>query len=314
MTEFFTTQQTLRQPVKCTGIGVHSGAPATLLIKPAPVDHGITFIRTDITDRNNVISAKWDNVTDTQLCTVLTNEDGVSVSTVEHLLSAMSALGIHNASIEIDSQEMPIMDGSAEPFVFLIECTGITDQKAPLKAIRIIDTVTYEEDGKTSELRPSNTTSYSFDIDFGDTLVGKQSFALDMQKSRYKAEISQARTFGFLHEVEALRDMGLCRGGSLENAIVIDGNTIMNENGLRYPDEFVRHKILDAIGDLYLAGLPIIGHFHGDKAGHAMNNKILHKLFASPECFEIVTLSSPSMDAVMTPVATEIEAPMQAQA
>lgn len=313
MTDLFTTQQTLRQSVKCTGVGVHSGAEANLLLKPAPVDHGITFVRTDITDKNNVVPAKWDNVTETQLCTVLANNDGVSVSTVEHLLSAMAALGVHNAIIEIDGPEVPIMDGSAEPFVFLIECTGITDQKAPIKAIRITDTVTYTEDGKTSELRPSTKTSYSFDIDFGDTIIGKQHFSIDMQKQRYKAEISQARTFGFLHEVEMLRNMGLCRGGSLENAIVIDGDNIMNENGLRYPDEFVRHKILDAIGDLYLAGMPIIGHYHGDKAGHAMNNKILHKLFASPECFEIVTLSAPTMDVVMTPV-VETAVKMQAHA
>jgi len=309
----YTTQHTLRNQIKCSGVGVHSGMTVQVTLKPAPVDHGISFIRTDITDKNNIVPARWDAVVDTQLCTVLSNDAGVTVGTVEHLLSALYALGVNNAIIELDAPEVPIMDGSAEPFVFLIECIGVKDQFAPLQILRIKETISYEEDGKIAQLSPSNNISFAFEIDFDNPIVGNQKFDFKMSKNRYKAEISQARTFGFLHEVEMLRNMGLARGGSLENAIVIDGDKILNESGLRYKNEFVRHKILDAIGDLFLAGYPILGAFTGVKAGHAMNNKVLHSLFANPQAWEIISLGSDTHPALDLSQLVSTQTPAQSE-
>jgi UDP-3-O-[3-hydroxymyristoyl] N-acetylglucosamine deacetylase len=271
-----------------TGIGVHSGAPATLVINPALSSSGITFIRTDIKDRPNAIPARWDYVTETRLCTVLANKQGASVSTVEHLLSAFAALGLDNALVEIDGPEIPIMDGSAVHFVRALEQAGLMRQSAKRHVLKIKKTVTYREGDKEVTLSPSEGQYFGFDIDFDNAIVGRQKFTHLMTETSYRQQIASARTFGFLHEVEQLRKMGLARGGSLDNAIVIDGNKILNAEGLRFPNEFVRHKILDAIGDIYLAGFQMIGHYHGVKAGHAMNNKALHALFARPDAFEIV--------------------------
>jgi UDP-3-O-[3-hydroxymyristoyl] N-acetylglucosamine deacetylase len=285
-------QHTVRAPLTLTGVGVHSGMPATLTIRPAMASTGIVFIRTDIKDKPNTIPALWDHVTETRLCTVLTNKHGVSVSTVEHLLSAFVALGLDNAFVDIDGPEIPIMDGSAAPFVQALDKTGLLRQDAARQALRIKKTVSYEEGDKQAFLSPANTAYYGFEIDFNNALIGRQKFTHALSEASYRSDIAAARTFGFLHEVEALRKMGLARGGSLENAIVIDGDKVLNPEGLRFRNEFVRHKILDAIGDLYLAGMPIIGHYHGVKAGHAMNNKILRVLFAQPDAFEIVTLAT----------------------
>ena len=284
-----TVQTTLNGDMKCSGVGVHSGLPANLTLRPAPAHHGITFIRTDITDRDNIIPAKWDSVTETKLCTVLANAAGASISTVEHLLSALWGCGIDNAVIEIDGPEIPIMDGSSAAFVFMIECAGIAALDAQRSFIRIKKPVTYVDGDKEAYLTPASNAVFSFEIDFKSPVIGHQKYSTELISGAYKADISRARTFGFLHEVEALRKMGLARGGSLENAIVIDGDKILNPGGLRYRNEFVRHKILDAIGDLYLAGYPIIGHFHGVRAGHAVNNRLLHTLFADPTAWEIVT-------------------------
>ena len=282
-------QYTLKNAVKCSGVGVHSGKIANITLKPADVNTGITFIRTDVTDKNNIVPATWDAVTETQLCTVISNEDGVTVSTIEHLMSALLACGVDNAIVEIDSAETPIMDGSAEPFVFLIECTGRQKQNAARKTLRILKEVVVVDGDKTVTLSPSETTVFSLEIDFPNTIVGTQRYDIAMSRNAYKSEISRARTFGFLHEVEYLRKIGLARGGSLENAIVIDGDKILNQGGLRYKNEFVRHKILDAIGDLYLAGAPIMGHYNGIRAGHAMNNKALRALFAQSDAYDFVT-------------------------
>ncbi len=281
-------QNTLKSAISCSGVGVHSGKTTYITLLPAPAGSGICFRRTDVTDKNPVIPAAWDSVIDTQLCTVLANEDGVRVSTVEHLLSAMAGCGIDNAVIEIDGPEVPIMDGSAEPFVFLIECAGLERQSAPRKLLRVKKQVQYTEGDKTAILEPAVVPSYSFEIDFDTPIIGNQQYGVTLVNGSYKSEISRARTFGFLHEVEALRKLGLARGGSLENAIVIDEDRILNKDGLRYGDEFVRHKILDAIGDLYLSGAHLLGHFHGVRAGHAINNKVLHTLFADDDAWEIV--------------------------
>lgn len=285
-------QHTIKAPVSITGIGVHSGAPATLVIKPAAVNTGISFIRTDITDRPNRVPARWDAVTETRLCTVVSNEHGVTVSTIEHLLSAFAALGLDNADVEINGPEIPIMDGSAIHFVEKLNVTGLTRQAAARIALRIKKTVSYREGDKETFLSPADGAFFGMEIDFANQLIGRQKYTHALTEAHYRSDIAAARTFGFLPEIEQLKKLGFARGGSLENAIVVDGDKVLNPEGLRFRDEFVRHKILDAIGDLYLAGAHLIGHYHGVKAGHAMNNKILHALFAQPDAYEFVVVGS----------------------
>lgn len=283
-------QHTVKAPFSVTGVGVHSGAPATLTVRPTLPSSGITFVRTDVTDRPNVIAARWDHVTETRLCTVLANKAGVSVSTTEHLLSAFAALGLDNAVVEIDGPEVPIMDGSAINFVQALDKVGLSRQNANRHALRIKKTVSCKDGDKEVILSPADSQFFSFEINFDNPLIGYQKYTHEMLDVSYRRNIASARTFGFLHEVEQLRKMGLARGGSLDNAIVVDGDKVLNPDGLRFRDEFVRHKILDAIGDLYLAGMQMIGHYHGVRAGHAMNSKALHTLFSQPEAFEIVEL------------------------
>jgi UDP-3-O-[3-hydroxymyristoyl] N-acetylglucosamine deacetylase len=299
-------QQTLARAVAVHGIGVHSGAPATLTLNPAPANTGIVFIRTDITDRDNVIPASWDLVADTRLCTVLANKAGASVSTVEHVMSACAALQLDNAIIHVDGPEIPIMDGSARDFVAAIDDAGVKKQDAARKVIRIKKTVTYTEGDKLASFSPALEPQYDFDISFDSAVIGRQTFAHRLTEAGFRTDIADCRTFGFLHEVEQLRKMGLARGGSLDNAVVIDGEKVMNPNGLRYPDEFVRHKILDAVGDIALAGLQVIGHYHGIKAGHAMNNKLLRALFADETAFEVVTLAAPRKNSARAQAAQEL--------
>ncbi len=296
------SQHTVKNPIVITGVGVHSGAAATMTIKPAMAFTGILFVRIDIKDRPNVIAARWNNVTDTKLCTVLSNAEGVTVSTVEHLLSAFAALGLDNAVVEIDGPEIPIMDGSAKAFVTALDKTGLLRQNEHRRVVRIKKTVTYQEGDKEVCLSPSDSQIFGFEIDFTNPLIGRQKYIHQLKEEAYRQDVSTARTFGFLHEVEALRKTGLARGGSLDNAIVIDGDRVLNEGGLRFKNEFVRHKVLDAIGDIYLMGLQMVGHYHGVKAGHAMNNKILHVLFSQPDAYEIVELGSEAPRRVTVPV------------
>lgn len=285
-------QYTLKMPVSCSGVGLHSGQAVTLNLAPAPVNHGIRFIRSDVAAQDALVEARWDNVVNTQLCTVIGNEAGVTVSTIEHLLSALAGCGVDNALISIDGPEVPIMDGSAEPFVFLIECAGLKAQNAPRRAVRVLKEVAYEEGDKRAVLSPGAGTTFSFEIDFENPAIGRQFQSFRLVNGTFKSQISRARTFGFLQEVEWMRRNGLAQGGSLDNAIVIDGAAVLNKGGLRYADEFVRHKILDAIGDLYLAGGMLLGHFEGLRAGHALNNKILRALFSDPTAYEIVQIGS----------------------
>lgn len=284
-------QHTVKETVVISGIGVHSGAPATLTIHPAPAGTGIVFVRSDITDRDNVIPARWDHVVDTRLCTVIANKAGATVSTIEHVMSAFAALGVDNARVDIDGPETPIMDGSAKPFIDALDRTGLARQKAPRKVLVIKKTISVQDGDKEAILSPADGQFFGFEIEFDNALIGRQKYTLELKENTFRGEIAAARTFGFLHEVEMLRKMGLARGGSLDNAIVVDGDKVMNPDGLRFKNEFVRHKILDAIGDIYLAGTQMIGHYHGVKAGHAMNNKVLHALFADPTAYAIVTLN-----------------------
>lgn len=281
-------QHTLKSPIHCTGIGLHSGARVSLTIRPAAIDDGITFVRSDQRGSAAVIRATWDNVVDTRMCTVIGNDQGTTVGTIEHLMAALHGCGIDNAVIELDGLEVPIMDGSAAPFVFLIECAGIAMQDGLRRSIRILKPVQVGDDRRHAALTPAGSARYSFEIDFESAAVARQEGSVRLSRSTFKTDVSRARTFGFLHEVDQLRRLGLARGGSLDNAIVISGDTVLNEGGLRYADEFVRHKILDSIGDLYLAGAPIIGHYHGCRSGHALNNQLLRALFDDPAAWCLV--------------------------
>lgn len=287
-------QRTIATPIKAVGIGLHSGRKATLHLKPASVDSGIVFVRVDL-DPVALIPAKALNISDTRLASVLQVGEH-RVSTVEHLLSACAGLGIDNLLIEIDCEEVPIMDGSAASFLFLIQSAGLEEQEAPRKFLHIKKTVEVRDGDKVARLEPYFGYKLDFTIDFKHPAVDKtgQRFAIDFADTSYVKEIGRARTFGFAHEVEALREIGLARGGSLDNAIVLDEHRILNNEELRYDDEFVRHKILDAIGDLYLAGNPIIGSYVAEKSGHALNNLLLRKMFDEPDSFEYVTFNNES--------------------
>ncbi|QWD83670.1 UDP-3-O-acyl-N-acetylglucosamine deacetylase [Polynucleobacter sp. MWH-P3-07-1] len=280
-------QRTIASPVKTVGIGLHSGRKATLTIKPAPVNTGIQFVRID-TPGQALVPATALAVCDTRLASVI-QKDGVKVSTVEHLLSACAGLGLDNLLIEIDGEEVPIMDGSAASFLFLIESAGIAEQEAPRQFLVIKKSIEVREGDKLARLEPFFGFKLDFTIDFKHPAVDKtgQRFVVDFAEHAYRSEIGRARTFGFAHEVEALREMGLARGGSLDNAIVLDEHRILNNEELRYDDEFVRHKILDAIGDLYLIGHPIVGAYLAQKSGHALNNALLRKLLEDPSAYEI---------------------------
>ncbi len=284
-------QRTIASPVKTVGIGLHTGRKVSLKLSPAPIDSGIVFRRVDL-EGSTGLKAAAHSVTDTRLATVLQNGE-TRVSTVEHLLSGCAGLGIDNLIIELDCEEIPIMDGSAASFLFLIESAGLQEQDAPRKFIVIKKPVEVRDNGKLARLEPFDGYKLDFTIDFKHPAVDKtgQRHIIDFANSTYAREIGRARTFGFAHEVEALREMGLARGGSLDNAIVLDEHRILNNEELRYDDEFVRHKILDAIGDLYLAGHPIVGAYIAEKSGHAMNNALLRAMFADPSSYEIKSFS-----------------------
>ncbi len=287
-------QRTLKNTIRATGVGLHSGKKVFLTLKPAPVDHGIVFCRVDLNPPMEV-PARAVNVGETLLSTTLVN-NGVKVSTVEHLLSAMAGLGIDNCRIELNAEEVPIMDGSAGPFVFLIQSAGIEEQNAPKKFIRILREVTVEEEGKTATFLPFNGFKVGFTIDFNHPVFKDRSqvASIDFSSTSFVKEVSRARTFGFMRDIERLRAMNLALGGSVDNAIVVDEYRVVNEDGLRYEDEFVKHKILDAIGDLYLLGHSLIGEFKGDKSGHGLNNKLLRKLLAQPDAYEMTTFEDAS--------------------
>jgi UDP-3-O-[3-hydroxymyristoyl] N-acetylglucosamine deacetylase len=282
-------QRTLRNAIRATGVGLHTGEKVYLTLRPAPIDTGIVFRRVDL---NPVveIAAKAENVGDTTLSTTLVNGD-VKVSTVEHLMAAMAGLGIDNCYIELSSPEVPIMDGSAAPFVFLLQSAGIEEQKAAKRFIRIKRPVVIENGDKKASFLPFAGFKVSFTIDFDHPVFRerKSHAEIDFSTTSFVKEVSRARTFGFMHEFEYLRSKGLVRGGSLDNAVVVDEYRIVNEDGLRYEDEFVKHKILDAIGDVYLLGHSLIGEFRAVKSGHSLNNISVRQLLAETDAWELVT-------------------------
>ncbi len=287
-------QRTLRNAIRATGVGLHTGEKVYLTLAPAPVDTGIVFRRVDL-DPVVEVPASASNVGDTTLSTTLVSDDGHRVSTVEHLLSAMAGLGIDNAYVDVSASEVPIMDGSAGPFVFLIQSAGIEEQNAAKKFIRIKRPITVEDGDKVASFLPFDGFKVSFTIDFDHPVFRDRTAhaEIDFSSTSFVKEISRARTFGFMHEIEYLRSKGLARGGSVDNAIVVDEYRILNQDGLRYDDEFVKHKVLDAIGDLYLLGYSLIGEFQAHKSGHALNNASLRELMATPDAWEMVTFDDP---------------------
>ena len=282
-------QRTLKSSIGCSGIGLHSGVRVSMKLHPAPANTGIIFKRVDLVGGGSEIPARWDQIADSRMCTVLACKNGISVATVEHLMAACYGMGIDNALIEINGPEVPAMDGSAAPFVFLVECAGVKEQDSARQAIRILRPVLYRNGSKEVGLAPSeNRLSVDFEINFTAPAVGRQSCQFTIGRDIFKSEISKSRTFGFLSDVTALREAGLARGGSLENAIVVDGDRILNEDGLRHSNEFVRHKALDAVGDLYLTGHRLIGHFHGLCSSHADTANLLRMVFADKSNWELI--------------------------
>src|SRR6202045_263973 len=274
------SQQTLKTAIGCRGIGLHSGERVAMTLHPAAPDTGIVFRRAGSAVE---IRANWANTIESPLSTVLSNGGGNTVGTVEHLMAALAGAAVDNAIIELDGREVPIMDGSSAPFLFLIECAGIAEQDAARRAIKVLKEVSVTEDSATATLLPDHGFSMSFEIDFDNPLIRRQDICLMFDADTFKTELSRARTFGLLDEVLRLRAAGLALGGSLDNAVVVSGDRVLNAGGLRYADEFVRHKLLDAFGDLYLAGGPMIGHFHGTRSGHSLTRQLLCALFADPD-------------------------------
>jgi UDP-3-O-[3-hydroxymyristoyl] N-acetylglucosamine deacetylase len=287
-------QRTLKNSIRAQGVGMHSGQKVLMTLRPAPPDTGIVFRRTDL-DPPAEVRAHALNVGDTQLGTTLINGEA-RVSTVEHLLSAFAGLGIDNAQVEVSAPEVPIMDGSAGPFVFLMQSAGFEDQRAPKKFVRIKQRVRVEDGDKWAEFRPFDGFKVNFEIEFNHPLFKRRNnkASMDFSTTSFLKEVSRARTFGFMRDLEMLRARNLALGGSFDNAIVLDDFRVLNEDGLRYEDEFVKHKILDAIGDLYLLGHSLIGEFSGFKSGHKLNNNLLRKLISEPSTWESVVFEKPA--------------------
>ena len=285
-------QRTLKNTIRATGVGLHSGDKVYLTLHPAEPDSGISFRRVDL-DEIVSIKATPKNVGETMLSTTLV-KDGVKVSTVEHLLSALAGLGIDNAIIDVSAAEVPIMDGSAGPFIFLLQSAGVVEQDVPKQYIRIKNQVRVEEGDKWAAFEPFDGFKVTFTIDFDHPAFPDhlKTSVMDFSSTTFVKEVSRARTFGFMKDIEFLRENNLALGGSLDNAIVVDDDKVLNEDGLRYADEFVKHKILDAIGDLYLLGHSLIGEFRGFKSGHALNNKLLLTLLENPDAWERVSFEN----------------------
>jgi UDP-3-O-[3-hydroxymyristoyl] N-acetylglucosamine deacetylase len=282
-------QNTLKNSIGCVGVGLHSGHRVQLHLRPAPAGTGIVFRRTDLPGAPD-IAARYDNVFDTRLCTLLAapGQPEVQVGTVEHVMAALAATGIDNALVELDGPEVPILDGSAAPFVFLVECAGIAEQAEIRPVIEVMRTVRVENGEGFAELRPgTDGLDMALTIDFPAAAIGRQALALRLSAENFRRELASARTFAFAHEIAQLRASGRAKGGSLDNALVVDGGVLLNPGGLRMPEEFVRHKMLDAVGDLALAGAPLRGRLIANRPGHALNNSLLRALFSDPRGWRI---------------------------
>ncbi|MFZ7089529.1 UDP-3-O-acyl-N-acetylglucosamine deacetylase [Primorskyibacter sp. 2E233] len=281
-------QTTIRSAISFHGVGLHSGKPAKLTIRPATAEYGIWFKRTDISLGDTMVPARYDAVETSPLCTSIKNAAGVAVSTIEHVMAALAGCGVHNALIEIDGPECPILDGSSAPFVRGIMSRGVRELAAPVRAIEILLPVSVHTANGWARLTPGQGSSMSFHIDFADEAIGVQEKRLNMANGTFVRELCDSRTFCRAADVDAMRAAGKALGGTYENAVVVDGDKVLSPGGLRHEDEAVRHKMLDALGDLSLAGAPIIGHYEGHKAGHAITNALLREVFANPDAFRFV--------------------------
>lgn len=284
-------QNAIKSPVSFSGVGLHTGMPVRMTIRPASADHGIWFKRTDVASGDAMIPAIWSAVIPSRLCTLVGNAAGVTVSTIEHLMAALAGTGIHNALIEIDGPEVPILDGSAVPFVEAILAKGIRPLSQPLRAFRILDRVEVREGEAFARLDPAETLEIDFRIDFTDAAIGRQAKVLNMANGAFVRELSDSRTFCRQSDVDEMRANGLALGGTLDNAVVVDGDLVVTPGGFRYADEPVRHKMLDALGDLSLAGAPILGRYTGNRAGHALTNKLLRALFGNPDAYRLTEIA-----------------------
>ncbi len=281
-------QHTVAAEVSCVGVSLHSGDMVNMVIRPAAANTGIVFVRKDIEAGKNTVPAIYGAVVETTLGTTIANQQGVTVSTIEHLMAAIWGAGIDNARIEMDGPEVPIMDGSSEPFIFLLECAGRVQQRAARRYVEILKEVRVEEGKSVATIRPSDAYVLEVEIAFNHNLIGSQKARYDFSETTFKQSLARARTFGFAAEVEKMRSMGLALGGSLHNAIVVGEDDILNEGGLRYADEFVRHKALDCVGDFFLAGAHILGEIETSRPGHGINNKLLRAVFADASNYRIV--------------------------
>lgn len=284
-------QRTLKNPITYIGIGLHTGKQVSMIVRPATYSNGIYFNRRDVEPGRGLVPARWYNIVETRMSTVLGNEYGVTVSTVEHLMAALAGCGVDNAIIELDGPEVPIMDGSADPFVQMIERVGTVPQDTPRHAIWIHQPIEVRDGDKFAILLPSDVQRITVSIDFDSPAVGAQTLSVELVNEAFVKKVARARTFGFAHEIEHLRKRGLIRGGSLKNAVLVDGERIVNDEGLRFKDEFVRHKVLDCYGDLALAGVPILGHYYSYKPGHELNAAFLHKLFDNRTAWSYITVN-----------------------
>jgi len=283
-------QTTIKSAISFSGTGLHSGLPATVTLRPASAHHGIWFSRSDVAVGDRLIPARWDAVNRSPLCTKLENRTGLSVSTVEHLMAALAGCGIHNVLVEIDGPEVPILDGSSVPFVRGIMQRGIRRLAAPVMAFEVLKTVTVQDGDATATISPADTLRIDFEIDFADAAIGQQRKSLVMNNGSFARELCDSRTFCRQADVEAMQANGLALGGAPgENAVVFDGDEVLSPGGLRHADEPVRHKMLDALGDLALAGAPLLGHYQGSRAGHSLTNTLLRALFATPDAVRLVT-------------------------
>ncbi len=301
------TQRTLKQPITYVGIGLHTGKKVSMIVRPASDGQGIHFHRKDVPAGTGFIPARWYNVVETRMSTVLGNEHGVTISTVEHLLAALRGCGVDNAFIEVDGPEVPIMDGSAGPFVSLIERIGTVSQDLTRHAIWIHQPIEVRTKDKFAIMMPSGVQRITVSIDFNSPVVGSQTLSVELVNEAFVKSVARARTFGFAHELETLQKVGLIQGGSLNNAILVDGERIVNEEGLRFKDEFVRHKILDCYGDLSLAGAPILGHYYAHKPGHELNALFLQKLFDSYSAWSYISIDEYHRLMGHTPQIEELE-------
>ena len=299
-------QRTLAGATTCRGIGLHDGERITMTLRPAAAGTGIVFRRVDA---GAEIPALWTNTVNATLCTMLSNGEGIEIKTVEHLMAALAGCGVDNAIVELDGPEVPAMDGSAAPFVALIDRVGTITQDRPRRAIKVLKPIEIRNQAASAALLPDHGFSMSFEIEFENPLIRSQEMSVSVEPETFRSELSRARSFGMLEDVERLRAAGLVQGGSLENAIVVSGDRVLNDGGLRYADEFVRHKLLDALGDLYLAGGPIIGHFRGSRSGHAHTRRLLAALFADPDAWCATTLADTAdLPAIVWPTPHRVHA------